>query len=323
MIISARDLKFDPKKDKGIMFFSAGSPKDCEMLFKVGIYDILVSYFYLRKRKRQFQEEILPEIKAHGGLFMTDSGGYSFAATSDIEKMMSGETWKEYLNEYVQWLWDWREYIFSAVNLDIDGFVGRDTVDYWNLDLFVPLERVMEISYVVHPLYPHQVEFDYTDKYGINRAKEYFKAFDYVGINPEMLKMQIKIYEMSKLYKKRIHGFGWTSIPILRRTPFASIDSTTWLGGQRYGTSYIYDGANFFAYAGKSWKHLRVKKKVFCEMNNVDYAGVLKDKRDPVNELNLHGWLGARKIYLKVCNQKLTWSEPAANYIRTDKSVSL
>ena len=60
------------------------------------------------------------------------------------------EYWLQYLESYVQWLWDHKDYVFVAANLDIDTIVGREVVDKWNEKYFKPLEEVMNIVYVAH-----------------------------------------------------------------------------------------------------------------------------------------------------------------------------
>lgn len=309
MIIAKRDLVYNKYKDKGVMFFSAGSPQDCKMLLKAGINEQLVSYYYLRKRKKIFESEILPKLYENDGLFMTDSGGFSFLKQDSVG-FFKPEFWIPYLEEYVQWLWEFKKYIFVAVNLDLDFYVGHKVVSEWNEKYFKPLEPHMNIIYLSHP---DKYEM-HSDKEGLFRVKEDFKEFHYVGVNNKYTPEAHIIYQLSKRNKNLVHGFGWTSIPTLKRYPFFSVDSTTWLGGQRYGTSYIYDGRNFRVYAG-AWKFLRRRKKEFCRLNGIDYEGLVKEKTDAVNHYNLMGWLGARKEYLRLANQKL-WNKPVACYER-------
>lgn len=292
---------FDKTKDKGLMFFSSGSPRDCRLVFSAGISEILVSYFYLRKNFDAFHNEILPELKKRGGLFMTDSGGFSFINTTEFKPEMEKEKfWLPYLEEYVQWLWDWHEYIYVAANLDIEVFVGREIVDRWNRKYFKPLEKVMNIVYVAH----EDRDGDYHDKTGMKRFKQYLEEHDYIGVNNDMKEQSLKFFTLAQIHKKRLHGFGWTSIPMLKNQPFFSVDSTTWLGGVRYGTTYLYDGKNFSVKDYKN-KHVRKSRKILCREHGIDFKAMLEEDADAVNALNLRGWLGARQEFLRAANIKL------------------
>ena len=60
---------------------------------------------------------------------MTDSGAFSFMGkfhegTPEFDKMSTEEFWIPYLEEYVAWLREHKDYIFCAANLDIDKLVG-------------------------------------------------------------------------------------------------------------------------------------------------------------------------------------------------------
>jgi hypothetical protein len=69
---------FDKAKDKGVLFFSASSYKDATTLTDNGIYEVLTSYHYIKKRYKGFTQEFLPMLQENDGLFMTDSGAFSF-----------------------------------------------------------------------------------------------------------------------------------------------------------------------------------------------------------------------------------------------------
>lgn len=292
------------------MFFSAGSPRDCELIFNCGINDILVSYYYLRKRKKVFEEDIMVRCKKQGGLFMADSGGHSFLSTKEIpDEMYYEKYWIEFLEEYVDWLREHHEYIYVAANMDLEDFVGTAVVDKWNKKYFKPLEKLMNIVYVAHQ------DNIPGDKTGLKRFKQYCKLHDYVGVNNDLYKYSEKFFEIARITKTRIHGFGWTSIPTLKQWPFFSVDSTTWLGGARYGTTYLYDGKNFYVKDFKN-KHIRRTRKIYCRDHKIDYRGVIADKQDAVNTLNLHGWKGARREFIRAANIKLK-TNPVLSYAKS------
>lgn len=245
---------------------------------------------------------MLPPFKKDGGIFMTDSGAFSFMGkypegTEEYEKAKHEEFWIPYLERYVKWIRDHREYIFSAANLDIEAIVGQRVVDKWNKMYFEPLEKEgIQIVYVAH-------ETDLQPSI-ISRLKEYCRKYQYVGVNQSHKKQAPQIYQLVKHYHRRIHGFAWTELSLLRHYPFFSADSVTWLGGVRFGTTYDYDGKNFRTIDYKK-KYIRKSRRIKYLRAGIDYEGVLDDKRVPINQMNLLGWLGFRKEYLKMANLKL------------------
>lgn len=306
---------YDYATSKAVMFFSASSTGDTKQLYEFGIKEILVSYHYIGKSFK-FYEEFLPKLKADGGLFMTDSGGFSFLASIDLDATPEASTeeyWLPYLKSYVQWLWDHKEYIYVAANLDLDRVVGREVVDKWNYEYFKPLEEYMNIVYVAH----RDWDKEYADYNGMKRLNQYCSEHKYVGVNQNYKDSHSKVYAIANKYGSRIHGFAWTSIPLLKSSPFFSVDSTTWLGGVRYGTSYNYDGKNFRVNDYKK-KYIRKGDKLIAEANGIDHKKLLNEKRHEINQYNLLGWLGARKEFLRYANLKLR-NKPVKFYEKNER----
>lgn len=315
-----RLYQYDKKKDKGVMFFSVASPADAKIVLDSGINELLVSYHYLRKRKKIFENEILPRIKDNGGLFMTDSGGFSFISSmAQTAEMEESSYWSDYLEEYAQWLLDWKDYIFVAANLDLDNIVGREAVNQWNSEYFEPLEQYMNIVYVAH-----RDELDiYDDTQGFKRLKEYCKKYQYVGINKKWKENATKAYQIAKTTNTRIHGFAWTSIPMLKSQPHFSVDSSTWAGGARYGTTYYYDGKNFkvIDLKNKFRRKQMTKKYTMNQTGMVDFDSLLKkESNKAIHSLNLNGWKGARREYIRSANTKLK-TKPISFYEKNGGSI--
>ena len=145
-------------------------------MYDFGIRESLVSYFYIRKNLA-YWEDMLPKFKAEGGIFMTDSGAFSFMGKFDegspeFEKMKGEEFWMGYLKEYLAWVRAHKDYIFSAANLDLDRIVGQAVVDKWNREYFEPLEKEtgVQIVYVAHE------DWDATDA---SASKSFLQRFKY------------------------------------------------------------------------------------------------------------------------------------------------
>lgn len=298
-----KNLEYDKRRSKAVVFFSASSIEDARTLRRFGIKEILVSYHYLRKSLRSF-EELLKEVYEQDGIFMTDSGAFSFMRQfheghPEYDKLTSEEFWLPYLEEYVAWLRKHKEYIFVAANLDLDKVVGEEIVRKWNKKYFEPLEAEgLQIVYVAHRT---NGDLKFTN------LEYYCKRYKYVGVNQRDKAYAHKVATIANKYGTRIHGFAWTAFELCKRYPFFSVDSTTWLGGTRYGTTYDYDGKNFRTLDYKKKERIRKQRKVKLLSVGVDYEGVIGKKEDryAVNNMNLTGWLGFRKEYIKMANLKL------------------
>lgn len=292
---------YDKRKNKAILYFSASSTGDFQQLYDFGIRESLVSYFYIRKNF-SYWDKMLPIFKSEGGIFMTDSGAFSFMGkfsedSEEYEKMQTEEFWLPYLTDYIKWIKDHKEYIFSVANLDLDRIVGYDVVDKWNREYFEPLEKEgIQVVYVAHE--------DADGNHFMDRMREYCQKYNYVGANQTWKKYAAQIYQLVKQHKCRIHGFAWTELALLKNYPFFSADSVTWLGGVRFGTTYDYDGKNFRTIDYKH-KYRRKARKLRYINAGVDYEEVQKETRININKMNLLGWLGFRKEYLKMANLKL------------------
>lgn len=211
---------YSRKKSKAIPYFSASSVGDTKTLYEFGIKEILVSYFYIRKALK-FYEEWLPKFKAEGGIFMTDSGAFSFMGSAYTDEMETPEFWDDYRKEYIDWCVAHKDCIFSMVNLDLDKIVGHDPVYEWNRKYFEPLEKMgIQVIYV-----SHEVE-GIGDDDGTKAFTYYCKRYRYVGVNQVLKKYAQKFYNISNHYKCRVHGFAWTDLKILKRYPFFSVDSS-------------------------------------------------------------------------------------------------
>lgn len=251
---------------------------------------------------------------------MTDSGGFSFLnSVARVHEMRSEEYWLPYLHEYVEWLEKFRDHIYVAANLDLDVIVGRDVVDKWNTRLFIDLEKSVNVTYVAHKdkIFRKGAGYPHADPSGLNRVREYAKAFDYIGVSEEMKERHASVYAIAAANNARVHGFAWTSIPLLKMHPMFSVDSTTWLGGVKYGTTYAYDGKNFRVIDYKK-KYRRKSHKIRCEDKGLDYDGLIADEGKAVTKFNLESWKGARTEYLRSANSKLRTNTVASYDHRRD-----
>ena len=235
---------------------------------RADVKNILISYHYIRKDP-QFTKEILEMVRERGGLFMTDSGAFSFLNDKNFDP--HSFDWVEYLIEYTEWLEENKEFIFSACNLDVDYYVGHDEVVRWNEKFFEPLEKDINIIYVAHPNVMGRGDLD--------GLKEYCNKYSYVAVNERMASQASAIYQMAKQTKTAIHGLAWTKPSILKDFPFFSVDSSSWVNYQKYGATPVWDGRNFSQY-DKDQKDIRKTLRNQCKKYGVKEYEFVNEKNE-------------------------------------------
>lgn len=180
--------------------------------------NILESFYYLRKN-----EEFMALVK-HFGSFLLDSGAFTFMSGSH----KGGINWDEYVEEYAAFINRWDVKLFFE--LDIDSVVGLPET-----------ERLREKLEALTGKKPIPV-------WHRNRGKEYFikmcEDYPYVALGGIVTKeIDRKKYETAfpwfiktaHEHKCKIHGLGYTTVANLKKYHFDSVDSTSWLYGNRGG----------------------------------------------------------------------------------------
>lgn len=186
--------------------------------------------------------------------FMLDSGAFSFfgGAKTDLN---------EYVSKYIKFINDWDVKLFFE--LDIYQLIGKVDTDIIN-------QRIeKETGKQTMPVFHYFLGTDY--------YKQICEEYNYIAIsasgmyaskwtrqNPEKLRKLID-YAHSKGVK--VHGLGYTKMTMLDKMPFDSVDSTSWIGGNRFGMVYEWNGKRFNKHQrdGKNVKTNQVAKHNFYE----------------------------------------------------------
>ncbi len=189
--------------------------------------DILSTFFYHKNRK---QIDDFAFSKRH----ILDSGAFSTFSDPHKAKLLD---WDDYVKKYIDFIKKTDQDLFFE--LDIDCVVGLEKVEY----------------------YRKQIE-DATGKQPIpvwhsNRKWEYFEKmceeYPYVALgtttanldgrkirkNPLVLQ---KFIATAHRNGSKIHGLGFTNIKWLKHLKFDSVDSTTWISGQKFGRIQQFNG---------------------------------------------------------------------------------
>lgn len=169
---------------------------------------------------------------------MLDSGAFTFfSAGGDVN-------WNDYIKQYAAFIN--RNRVKNYFELDIDKLIGYEKVLYYRAKLEDMTGK---------PCIPvwHK-----------SRGKDEFikmcEQYDYVSIggivSKEITQKEYKYFPhfISTAHKHgaKIHGLGFTNVQGLRRFRFDSVDSTSWLGGGRFGTVFKFDGQTMTTHIKKA-----------------------------------------------------------------------
>jgi len=162
----------------------------------------------------------------------------------------------DYINRYKRFMLDSGAYTFiisKKANLDIDSYTDEyiDFISHYNIDLFFEMDVDIIFGYekvkklrdrieqrVGKPTIPvfHMIR-------GINEFKAMCKDYSYIAIagkefRHDGYKSAIPFINEARKHNCKVHGLGITGMDALRNIPFYSVDSTTWLNGNRFGAYF-------------------------------------------------------------------------------------
>ena len=197
-----------------------GSRLDVQNLFKQRIY-VLESFYYVK-------EFMIPYIEKYWDLLL-DSGAFTF-----MENVKKHVDWDDYILRYADFINQYN--IRHFFELDIDVVVGIKEVER----LREKLETLTSKKCI--PVF-HK-----------SRGKDYWakmiKEYDYVAIGgivtKEIKKKEQYIFEWfldtAKKENCKVHGLGYTNLTGLKKYHFYSVDSSSWISGNKFGHVHKFDG---------------------------------------------------------------------------------
>ncbi len=203
--------------------------------------NVLQSYYYCN----EFTEKVvIPSCDS----FMLDSGAFTFFSSG------KHVDWNEYIKKYADFIV--RNDVKLFFELDIDSLVGYENV----LLLRKKLESLTNRKCI--PVW-HKSR-------GLDEFVKMCKEYDYVALGgivaKEITKKDYKYFP--KLIKiahdngAKIHGLGFTNLVGLTKYHFDSVDSTSWVSGNRFGSVYKFNGKTMVKYDKKDGQRLADSRKV-------------------------------------------------------------
>lgn len=257
-----------------IVYFAGAEQKwALKCLVKAQVRNVFMSYFYVPKKK-----PLKDVLQAAGFTYpirlMVDSGVFSLIEGINRGKIGKVD-WEDYVAGYYEWLKINSPYITTCVNMDLEAIAGCKKVDEWDEKYFYDIEKNynIEVAHVWHK----------------ERGKPAFvqmaRKFRYIAFSTMLdgafnFSQSMSWVRRAGEYGAKVHGLAMTRWDALKKIPFYSVDSTTWLVGMRYGiTTFKLPGKeDLFGYGKDQKDQGRKRWKSQIIKDGFDYEGIVADK---------------------------------------------
>lgn len=292
----------DDRRAYGIKLVFAGceSKKVRDGLYRIGVRHILVSYFYLRQWLKTASVQEIGEDLGRFDFVFLDSGGFTFIDAIRRGKDL-GINVKQYADEFYADLPRFGHLFAGCAEIDVID-LGQSYMEEMKrqmLDKGVPIVPVVQGE----PL----------DTYG---GFGWWDMYPYIAVgsaligDPKYTGYLNQLYDVGKDRGLVFHGFGATGAQTILRSRFYSVDSTSWTGGSRFGTTMVFQNGRIRHY-DKDHKDVRKRFKRRFEESGVIWADIEADKGFEVDMMNALAWKQWAD-YVKYSATKcywLKWSE--------------
>jgi len=260
--------------------FFAGADAHYKGLVKYGVKDTLMSFYYLYGKKNYLAPSNLKNVffmQREGCRIFLDSGAHTLqdggggkSRSCDLD---------EYMEKYIHFLKKYKNCFEVYVELDVEDAFGLKKVNsmYENM-----------VDEGLNPLRVWHTERGYK-----NWDEETIKH-DYIGIGKftELpVPILMKLLQTAEKNNCRVHGFGCTKPSLLKILPFYTVDSSSWMAGEKFGAIDIFSKGRI-THVAKSAKGKRM---------NLHY------KR--IRDFNLRQWVQFQKFIGEYWKGKAYWNK--------------
>ena len=277
--------------------------------FEEGVQNFLMSFEYLSSKgakDMKYYHEL-------GIKMFVDSGAFTYISNPEYRDM-SIEYWETHIEKYLNWARKHRDIIFAIANLDLEQLVGTDQVWYWNKKYFEPfmMETGIPVCFVWH------------EESGVDHYVKMCERYPYVGFSmvngTADTQRCIELLAIAEENGALVHGMGMTSIDMLTKLPFYTVDSTTWKSGLRYGMYVTWTGTSVKQFPKADWDEKVIP--YFKRYNRQFDMDLLFDYDEPeVVKASVYAFQCAEKYLREVLEPFTYWHKPKAQIQRIDPNL--
>lgn len=292
------DREIDPEKrvfGTKILFAGAESQTFRDGLYRVGVRHILISYFYMQNwlRKRSLQE-ISDDLGRFDFVFL-DSGGFTFLEGERTGKKMKYDI-KTYTDKFYEEIKRYGHLFAGIAEVDLPQKLGWDYLEQQR-------RECKDAGLQMLPI----IQGEPLEKY---EDLGWFEQYPYIGMGsklfaPKYTGYRTRMFAMARKHGCVIHGLAGTGVKKIQRSQFYSVDSTSWLGGGRFGTTMIFQNGRLRHY-DMTKKDVRKRYKRRFEENGLIWSEIEADTAIEINLMNSLAWK-QWSDYIKYSGSKCYW----------------
>ncbi len=221
----------------GVANYGMSYPELMQMLERKEVYT-LESFWYQDRLVKAFKT--YPTFK----IFL-DSGAYSWDHQMTMQgKVVTEADEEKYLDNYIKFIKEWNHRLYAYANLD---FVG-------NPEKTMRMQERMEAAGLkpVAVFHYHKKQEDaMIQEAHFEYLKQIVQKYDYIALGGGvsaglfsynyMTKFGVAAWNIIKNCGRevKVHGFGLTSVPVMSRFNWYSVDSTNWIKSAAFGIVYL------------------------------------------------------------------------------------
>jgi hypothetical protein len=293
----------------------------------------LMSYYYLRKKKQHRLEELIYRTTPENVVYLIDSGAFTFMETHlGLAKKEPSKWWDQmerYVEDYVVFLDKYKSRIFAAAEMDVDHVLNfqsvtdnsgtwGDAITRWE-ESYVRNRLNGSMGYTAPPIayWRERIESAgvpvLVSWHNCREWKGWLdqcQRYKFLGLPSGEGVSESHWFPYVNEARKQgalIHGFAGTKPEWLRRYPFYSADSTTWLMGSKYGTTDIFQNGRLRFYQQEN-KKVRLRYRWLYEKFGLDWKKIEKEEPSEIDCMNLLAWV-QYSTFLTTVPNKDYWTQ--------------
>ena len=323
VLVSYEYLK--DQKNKGIEVLKTFKSAERWILVDSGAFTFKVKYKFLNsayfdtdtfppKPKASFEQQSVDQIVEY---FKEQQIPFDPRTQWEQAKEYAIQDVTNYFLEHLDWIKQAAPYANAFAELDVEWLIG-DTIWQWRDQYKKVLDENNPDAELICT--PHIYNSDEDLKNIATKITRYIGS-DFLNARKDS-RLWTTQMPILKEHRIRVHGWALTGHISMRELPFYSIDSTTWLGGAKYGTTYHYRGNwDIVTYDHTRKVENRQQFKGFCKEHEIDFDQFIADHIPTVNRFNAKMWtLCAIDLERDVSRAYWLSEEELQNAISTQRS---
>lgn len=237
-----------------------------------GVQTMALSWYGLRRRRKNLQGFLIRNEFPEGSRVYLDSGAYSLNKNQDVTRDEAYALYHEYMD-------------FVDANIADIEFASEFDAQILGQDLLVDIRR----NYWEHLDQERWMPVWHSET-GKTTLRSLASEYERVGI----LQADGTTTEVLPLIRtlasgSRFHGVSMTKMDAMKELPLTSVSSTSWLSPTQYGDTFIWDGQELHRYP-RDYKHRRETHRHWLQENGFDTVKIEADDSNELLRLSVWSW---------------------------------